>query len=306
MNISPQYLDISPYLKIADAPTLEYLQVKPQEPAHHRPVLLFLHGILGDARTWLPYLTAFPDYETLAVTQSGFGSRFNETFNQTNDAETIFDTQRHAEELVAFCRTLNQQAHLPDRKFTIVAWSYACHVSLLAAQIAPELFESMILYELIVPSYGMSDDNQALFTKDITKMMSPIIKAYRRQKPDLAVDLFISACKNAEYSRANQSEEIQMIKQDNAGSLQKLLTQAEPKPISAKCLMKIHQQTPITILYGENSRDIFTLSSEAGITAISQENGEIQKADHLLPEEDPQRLITILQSLLPSSSAVTF
>src|SRR5699024_3118003 len=141
--------------------------------------LLFLHGILGDARIWQPYLTAFPNYETLAVTQSGFGQKPVQESN-SDDAEARFDTQRHAKELIAFCRTLNQQADLPHRQFKIVAWSYACHVSLLAAQMAPELFESMILYELIVPTYGMTEENQARFTKDITKMMSPIIKAYRQ------------------------------------------------------------------------------------------------------------------------------
>src|SRR5699024_6394212 len=138
----------------------------------------------------------------------------------------------------------------------------------------------------------------ARFTKDITKMMSPIIKAYRRKKPDLAVDLFISACKNMQYSLSDQSEQLQVIKQDNAESLQKLLTQVEPKQISAAALRDIHQQTPVTILYGENSRDIFKLSSEAGMMAISQKEGCIQQADHLLPEEDPQRMIAILQSLL--------
>lgn len=297
VNISPKHLDISPYLKTANAPTLEYLQVESQESDNHLPALLFLHGILGDARTWQPYLTAFPDYDTLAVTQSGFSQKPAQE-SDLDDAEVLFNTQRHAKELIAFCRTLNQQADLPHRQFKIVAWSYACHVSLLAAQMAPELFESMILYELIVPTYGMTEENQARFTKDITKMMSPIIKAYRRQKPDLAVDLFVSACKNTQYSLSDQSEQLQVIKQDNAESLQKLLTQVEPKPISAVALMDIHQQTPITILYGENSRDIFKLSSEAGMMAISQKEGCIQKADHLLPEEDPQRMIAILQSLL--------
>lgn len=290
VNISLQHLEISPYLKTANAPTLEYLQVKPENLQENSPAILFLHGILGDARTWLPYLTAFPEYETLALTQSGFGKEA--------DSEDLFDTQRHAEELIAFCQALNELESLPHRKFIIVAWSYACHVSLLAAKMAPELFKSLTLYELIVPSYGMTADNQALFTRDITKMMSPIIKAYRRQKPNLAIDGFISACKNADYSLAAQSPELQIIKQDNAHSLQKLLTQKEPPAMSDLELQKLHKIVPITIYYGENSRGIFQLSSIAGINAIGQNGGIITNADHLLPEDEPQKFIQILQRSL--------
>lgn len=293
VNISPQQLDISPYLATTNVPTLEYLQVKPQKYNKDRPTLLFLHGILGDARTWLPYLTAFPEYETLALTQSGFG--------QESDSEIVFDTQRHAQELVAFCLTLNQQENLPHRKFKIIAWSYACHVSLLAVQIAPELFESATLYELIVPSYGMTQEHQTLFTKDITKMMSPIIKAYRRKKDTQAIDAFIAACKNSDYSLAAQSPEIQHIKRDNGLTLQKLLTQKEPTPLSAKALFDLHQKVPITILYGENSRAIFQLSSQAGMAALGQATGMIRNSDHLLPEDEPQKFIKILHEIFAKS-----
>lgn len=281
---------IQKQLKIADI-ELEYLQVKASQLSTKKESsILFLHGILGDARAWLPYLTAFPEYETIALTQSGFGN--------TADSEDLFDTQRHAEELVAFCRALNELESATDRKFIIVAWSYACHVSLLAAKMAPELFENLTLYELIVPSYGITEENQLLFTKDITKMMSPIIKAYRRKKPDVAIDHFISACKNAEYSLAEQSQELQQIKKENAPTLQKLLTQKEPPAISAQALEELHKTVPISIYYGENSRDIFQLSSIAGIKAIRQNSGIIANADHLLPEEDPDKMIQIIKATL--------
>lgn len=261
--------------------------------SHHQKkesAILFLHGILGDARTWAPYMPAFLEYDVYALTQSGFGV--------DSDSDVLFDTMEHAKELIAFCKALNLSSENPQRKFIIIAWSYACHVALLAAKMAPELFESMILYELIVPSYGIKVAEQERFTKDITKMMSPIIKAYRRNKEDVAIDAFIAACKNAEYSLAAQADHIQKIKTDNAPSLQKLLTQKEPLAISAEALNAIHQKVPITILYGENSREIFHLSSQAGIAAISQEAGMIRDADHLLPEDDPQKFIEILQTTL--------
>ena len=279
-----------------------------QDVEAQKPALLFLHGILGDGRTWLPLLDQFPEYDTYALTQSGFyasTSRSNST--QSGDEEILFDTDRHADELIAFCQALNQKEGKIGRPFILIAWSYACHVALLALQKSlqrslptnqlidssthqnPKLFHSLICYELIVPSYGMSLDDQALFTRDISKMMSPIIKAYRRNQPENAINAFIHACKNSQdqYTIDDQVPYIQAIKQDNADSLPKLLSQIEPKGISDGELISIHQNIPITILCGENSRGIFQLASKAGANALHQDDWRIADADHLLPENDP-------------------
>lgn len=300
-----------------------------------KPALLFLHGILGDGRTWLPLLDQFPEYDTYALTQSGFHTAISmptksastiaeqESADQrlninhesdTKDEEILFDTDRHADELIAFCQALNQKEGKLGRQFVLIAWSYACHIALLALQKSqrnsqmvdfshqsnPRLFHSAICYELIVPSYGMSFDDQALFTRDITKMMSPIIKAYRRNQPINAINAFINACKNSqnEYTIDDQSPYIQAIKQDNAHSLPKLLSQIEPKEISDIELVAIHSNTPITILCGENSRGIFQLASKSGANALNQEKWHIPGADHLLPENDPLLFAENIKAIL--------
>lgn len=268
------------------------------------PALVFLHGILGDGRTWAPILKEFPEFEAYALTQSGFGE-MNEG-QEDISVDTLFDTDRHADELIAFCTALNTQENRPHRPFIIVAWSYACHVALLAAQkmmqTSPKLFKSIICYELIVPSYGMNENDQTRFTRDITKMMSPIIKAYRRNEPLIAVDAFIAACKNSpnqnDYSLSQQSARIQSIKHDNIHTLAKLLHQKEPRNISADDLAEIHRTTPITILCGENSRGIFQLASKAGANAIDQASWIVENADHLLPEENPLRFSQEIKTIL--------
>lgn len=281
-------------LSEASAPkTLVYYSNDAEALNNNEDCLLFLHGILGDGRTWISYLDQFPQMKTVSLTQSGFSEN-----NDSEDSEMLFDTAIHAQELSAFCKALNQQDQTPNRKFRIVAWSYACHVALLAAQENPELFKSLTLYELIVPSYGMTEDHQALFTQDLTKMMSPIIKAYRRNQPEKAMDHFISACKNAPYSLSEQAKTIQSIKQDNAQSLQKLLTQKEPKAISQKALLAIDQSVPITILVGENSRGIFQLSSKSAANSLNKPLQIIANADHLLPEEMPEVFGKVLKDIL--------
>ncbi len=279
--------------------TLTYDHTPAASPIESRaPRLLFLHGILGDRRTWQDYPQYFPEYEVIALTQWGFGKE--------GERDQPLDTQESAETLRAFCHALNEQEKTPHRPFIIVAWSYACHVALLAALEAPTLFQQLILYELIIPSYGMDEATHTEFTQDLTKMMSPIIRAYRRNNSALAIDHFIAACKNrpvihtkeANYRLKDQSEALQIIKQENDYTLAKLLNQNEPPEINAKSLKALHQKVPITILWGENSRAIFQLSSKTAAKAIGQIGGEIPNADHLLPEEYGGRFSEVVKQLM--------
>lgn len=289
--------------KQAQPLTLSYLQCKKSgnqavdhAEAEDAPALLFLHGILGDARIWRPYLSAFPQYDCYALTLSGFG--------RGSEDETPFDTDRHGAEVAAFCQALNNREGKPHRQYIVIAWSYACHVALLSASRAPDLFAELILYELIIPSYGISEEMHQQFTRDIAKMMSPIIRAFRRNKEAEAIDHFIAACKNAPFSLKEQSATIQQIKAENHHTLNKLLTQKEPNPFTAEMLQALNQKVPITIFWGAHSRAIFQLSSKAAYQALqayqshnSSGGGEID-ADHLLPEEEPEKLLQHLKDHL--------
>lgn len=289
--------------------SLSYLQCQSHQQgvkSDETPALLFLHGILGDARTWLPFLSAFPQYDCYALTLSGFGK----IEPGSAEGEILFDTDRHAAEVVAFCQALNKQEGKPQRKYIVIAWSYACHVALLAADKDRSqnrsLFSELILYELIIPSYGISEEKHQQFTRDIAKMMSPIIRAFRRNEEMQAIDHFIAACKNAPFTLKEQSKHIQEIKEENRHTLNKLLTQKDPPPFSAEMLQTLNERVPITILWGKNSRAIFQLSSQAAFTALNEESTTLSKtvkggeidADHLLPEENPEKLILLLKELI--------
>lgn len=290
---------MSPTFKTLTQEGLTFRYLEGGNPAKNAPILLFVHGILGDARTFAPYLEAFADYRVLSLTLSGFGA---DSENET----PLFDTARHGREIARFCQAIAAQSGETPPPITLFAWSYACHAALFAAQIEASNIRQLILYELIVPSYGITDEETKRFTRDITKMMSPIIKALRKEALPLAVDHFIAACENAPLTLAEQAPEIQTIKRDNFHTLPKLLSQVTPEPISAEDLLAIHQRCPITILWGENSRTIFTLSSFVASCAIGQNTrekadapiGMIQGVTHLLPENDPTKMITEIKRIL--------
>lgn len=237
--------------------------------------VVFLHGILGDERTWQPAFNYLPD-------------NF-QAYSYTLSTEQ-FDTSHHADELIEFCHSLKQG------KVMVVAWSYSCHIALLAALKAPELFESIHLYDCIVPSYGLENDpeNYRLFSKDLQKMMMPVIKALKVKDEQLALECFVEACSTQGLTFAQQSSNIQAIKRDNNQTVAQLLAQKTPENITAEMLQTL--TVPCGIHWGEYSRPIFKLASTALFNHLSAEiriknSGEIPKVDHLLPEESPNLFI---------------
>lgn len=247
--------------------------------------IVFMHGILGDERTWQPAFPSLPkEITAYSYTMTGFGEAGDEI-----PAEQ-FNTAQHANELIQYCRTF------APHKVTIIAWSYSCHVALLAALHAPELFEQLYLYDCMVPTYGLENcpDQLKLFSRDLHKMMSPVIKAIRQKDDQQIIDTFSAACSNQIQTVSQQSEWIQAIKKANAHTVSRLLTQAEPAKISKNALQNL--SVPCGIYWGENSRPIFQLASQALYQSLPshlrlKNSGAIPNADHLLPETAPNHFI---------------
>lgn len=260
--------------------------------------LLFLHGILGAKETWQPVMEtlcedpAFKEsHHLLAYSLAGFGKE-----NSTTPKET-FNTAIHADELIAFCDELSL------REIKVVAWSYACHAVLLAAIKRPDLFKTILLYECIVPSYGLENSRDAMkaFTRDITRMMAPSIKAIRNGDLLEAANQFTLACSDNESTLDSQSPRVQAIKRDNLHTLPLLLSQENPAPITPDTLKTIPAK--IGILWGEKSRAIFKLASNALQDALDPEqlikgSGEVAGVHHLLPEENPEQFAKQIKPLL--------
>lgn len=247
--------------------------------------IVFMHGILGDERTWQPAFQYLPaDINAISYSMLGFGE------HRQNIPAEQFNTETHAEELIKFCQSLNQG------KVSIVAWSYSCHVALLAALRAPELLEAIYLYDCIVPSYGLERDAESLktFSKDLNKMMSPVIKALRTQDDENIINAFVLACSEQNLALSDQCSSLRAIKRTNAHTVSRLLTQSEPSKITPEMLEKL--AVPCGICWGENSRAIFTLASQALYKHLPEKfclnnSGAIPNADHLLPEESPNIFI---------------
>ncbi len=240
--------------------------------------LLLMHGILSDHRIYQTHCDLLSDqYRTIAYRMGGFG------MDGVNTPADQFNTERHKKELIHFCEALSLS------NITLVAWSYSVHVALLAAKERPDLIGTILLYEPMVPSYGINDEEMALYSRDLTKMMAPVIRSLRKEQWVEAADQFIHACTvgENEHGLEEQRAMLQIIKRDNLHTLPLLLSQATPKSISGEEIEALPQN--ILIIRGELTRPIFTIASDVLARHRKERNlVVINGADHYLPEEKPK------------------
>src|SRR5690606_32990700 len=93
----------------------------------------FLHGALGDRRTWRRQCDALASrFRCVAYTQRYFGDAAWRADGPPFGAGT------HGRDLISVCEALGAGP------VAVVAWSYAGHAALSAASLRPELFRGML------------------------------------------------------------------------------------------------------------------------------------------------------------------
>lgn len=247
--------------------------------------VLFLHGALGDLRTWRRQSAALAGrFRCIAYTQRYFG-----TAPWRADGPP-FGTATHAADLIAVCEALGAGPA------AVVAWSYAGHAALLAALARPDLFARMLVYEPGVPSWVTAEEELEVFGRDAGAMFGPVFEAAGRGDREEAMRRLIDASGGpGHFDR--QPEECRAIQRDNAHSLPPLLAQ-EPPP-SITCAELASLRVPVTILWGERSRPVFTVPSQAAARCIGG-NGHrpIPGAGHLWPDQDPEGFAAVVEAWL--------
>ncbi|MBP2311444.1 alpha/beta fold hydrolase [Azospirillum soli] len=237
--------------------------------------VLFLHGALGDLRTWRRQCAALSArFRCIAYTQRYFGT------NPWSPDGPPFGTRTHAADLIAFCEALG------TGPVAVVAWSYAGHAALQAALARPELFSRMLVFEPGVPTCVSDPDELAAFGQDAQAMFGPVFEAAGRGDLDEAVRRLIDASGGEAGYFDRQSAERRAIERDNAHSMPLLLAQEPPPPIACEELGAL--RIPVSIVWGGRSRPVFTVPSRAAARCIRTGNHtEIPDVGHLWPDEDP-------------------
>jgi pimeloyl-ACP methyl ester carboxylesterase len=238
------------------------------------PPVLFLHGALGDLRTWLPHVQALPaKFRCIAYTQRCFGTQ-----SWRNDGPP-FGVATHADDLIAFVEALSR------RPVSLVAWSYAGHVALHAALQRPDLFSRLLLYEHGVRTIPLDANEQHAFTQDAEAAFGPIIEAVGQGNLKRATRLLIDASGGSGYFDALPPER-RAVYLDNAHTMPLLLAQEPPPFTTCEALGRLSM--PVAVLWGEHSRPISKVPSQAVARCIRPaRHGEVPGVEHLWPEENP-------------------
>ncbi|MGL4858449.1 MAG: alpha/beta fold hydrolase, partial [Enterobacteriaceae bacterium] len=158
--------------------------------------VLLLHGILADHRIWQPHCRLLSDrYRCLAYTQRYFG-----TGAPLPQQSAPFGCETHLQDLLTFCDQLQLD------RVALVGWSYSAHIALLAALTDPQRFSQVLLYDLIVPTYGLTERERCLFAQDMRRMMRPVLQALKVGDSSAAVACFRGGCLPAGVSDATDPQ----------------------------------------------------------------------------------------------------
>jgi pimeloyl-ACP methyl ester carboxylesterase len=249
-----------------------------------RPVV-FLHGVLGDARTFAPHAELLSSrYRAITYTQRYFGTR------PWPEPGPPFGIETHAQDLIGFVEALGAGPVF------LVAWSYAGHAALRAAQLRPDLFRAMFIYETGFQTFMTDAAEIAAFKADFDQMWGPVFEAVNAGDNDEAARLLVNASTLDDYYFDSRTVMQMQIELDNAQMLPKLLAQTPPPRISADDLSEI--EVTISLACGAKTRPAYRLISEAAMRHLPGQHFMVPGVNHYWPDAEPSAFTDFVRDWL--------
>lgn len=251
-----------------------------------QPPLLFVHGALGDARTWGPVLDALPWHvDARAITLSYFGTA------PWSGEGSDFGTQRHARDMEQFIDATM------DAPVVIVAWSYSCHPALELAKRRPDLVAALVLYEPGFASFVEDEELRAEFSADAALCFGPVGEALAKDGERAAAHALFDQVGHRGFI-AEMEEDRRRIALDNARMMPLLMGGgAPPLKLSADDVRGL--SVPVIAAMGADTRPVFAIPTRALAELAPQGRLEVvDDAGHLLPESDPVRFAGLVTKWL--------
>ena len=248
--------------------------------------ILFVHGALGDARTWGPVLDALPfDVDARAITLSYFG-----TAAWRGDGSD-FGTERHAADLEQFIDATM------DAPVVVVAWSYGCHPALLLAMRRPDLVAALVLYEPVIGSFVEDDELRHRFGADAAACFGPVGEVLAEEGEEAAAHRLFDNVGQAGFI-ADLPEDRRRIALSNARTIPLVMGKgAPPTKIGSDEVRAL--DLPVIAAMGSETRPAFAIPTR--VLADIAPLGRLEvapHAGHLLPESDPVRFAGLITEWL--------
>src|SRR5687768_4735519 len=251
--------------------SLHYIEIGKGEP------VIFIHGTLGDYRTWGFQIDTFAkNYRVISYSRR-FAYPNRQEINDSADYTVI----PHANDLAELIKALKLgPVHL-------VGHSYGAYTALITTVNNPGLVKTLTLGEPpVFPMLAKVSGGDTL-TNNFFKIAGPAAEAFKSGNDEKAVSLFTTWVIGDSTFFANTPPETRAMMMSNTLELRGTLLSNKPfPPVSCDELKKI--KVPVLLIQGENSPRFFTAILEELDKCIdNNEKTVLSGASHGLEFENP-------------------
>jgi pimeloyl-ACP methyl ester carboxylesterase len=261
---------------------LQYIEQGSGEP------IVFVHGAPHDLRAWEAVREVIANrYHFIAYTQRYFGTK------RWPDEGKNYSIATHADDLAKFIAALDAgPVHL-------VGWSHGGVVAMTAAINNPSLVRSLVLYEAGMVSVLPADSPEGKIAReDRARMFGPVAAASETGDFTKAAKLLqeiVFGLQPGEFS--SLPEDLKTVLLDNARVVPLMF--AAPPPPAITCEMLKHFNRPTLVIWGENTRQFWSLPSKAIANCVPEaQQVTLKNVGHEGPVGDPAAFTTAVFEFL--------
>lgn len=239
------------------------------------PTLIFIHGVMGDYRSWEPQWHAFTSkYDCIALS-----CRFNFPNNNTMEAPN-HSAIENADDIACFMDILNIESAI------IIGSSYGGFSSLALAVHHPIRVRALIAIEPPMMKYAeMFTDTADVASQFRKTTVAPSREAFERGNDDLGAILLTGGIQNASIGSI-PPEQLQQRRENIMAGRRVALSSDEFPLLAPEKLAAI--KVPMMIFTGANTGPIFK-AMMLGISRIIPEVPMVvvENAGHSVPKDQP-------------------
>jgi pimeloyl-ACP methyl ester carboxylesterase len=252
--------------------SLHYIEMGKGDP------VVFVHGTLGDYRTWEAQMDTFAKSHRVISYSRRFAYPNRQVINDSADYSVI----PHAKDLAEFIKLLNLG------KVHLVGHSYGGYTALLTTIDHPELVRSLTLGEPpVVSLLNNVPGGDTMMNNFGLRAFVPALEAFKNNNKERAEQVFLGGVMGDSLYYLKLSQKDRDIMMDNWLELRGFVFNklANP-PITCDQLTKI--KTPVLLLKGDRSPLILTsITNEIDHCLVYREDAIIPQSSHGMEYENP-------------------
>lgn len=247
--------------------------------------VVFVHGSLGDYRTWGAQMDIFAKNHRIIAYSRRFAYPNKQIINDSAD----YSITAHSKDLAEFIKALNlEPVHL-------VGHSFGAFTALLTSKDHPELVRSLTLGEPpIMPLLQNVSGGDTLVNNFITKAAMPAAEAFKNNDQERAVSVFIAAVMGDSSYFSNLPQRDREIMMANTLETRGFVFSKNVfPPVTCDDLKKI--KTPVLLLQGDRSPLFLTsIINELDRCLSNKEKATLPHTSHGLEYENPSEFNKIV------------